>query len=56
MQAKQRRRMARRVAVEQALKRIKEGEFGFCVECGEPIAAGRLDVDPTFSVCVKCVD
>lgn len=53
-QAVQRRRAARRVAIQQALKRIAEGEFGFCVECGEPIAPGRLDVDPTFSACVRC--
>ena len=53
-QAVQRRRAARRVAIQQALKRIAQGEFGFCIECGEPIAAGRLDVDPAFSACVRC--
>jgi DnaK suppressor protein len=53
-QAVQRRRTARRVAIQQALKRIEEGEFGFCVDCGEPIAPGRLDVDPTFAACVRC--
>jgi DnaK suppressor protein len=53
-QAVQPRRALRRVAIQQALKRIDDGEFGFCTECGEPIAAGRLDVDPTFSSCVRC--
>ncbi|MGF7007030.1 TraR/DksA family transcriptional regulator [Aminobacter sp. BE322] len=53
-QAVQRRRAARRVAIQQALKRIEEDEYGYCVECGEPIAPGRLDVDPTFSACVRC--
>ena len=48
-QAVQRRRMARRVAVQQALKRIEEGEFGYCVACGEAIAVGRLDLDPAFA-------
>lgn len=53
-QAVGRRRAARRVAIQQAMKRIEEGEFGYCIECGEPIAAGRLDVDPAFTACVKC--
>ncbi|MCV0396975.1 MAG: TraR/DksA C4-type zinc finger protein [Rhizobiaceae bacterium] len=53
-QAVQRRRAARRVAIQQTLRRIEEGEYGYCIECGEPIAPGRLDVDPTFSTCVRC--
>lgn len=53
-QAVQRRRVARRIAIHQALKRVDEDEYGYCVECGEPIAPGRLDVDPTFATCVRC--
>jgi DnaK suppressor protein len=53
-QAVQRRRSARRVAIQHALRRIDEGDYGFCIECGEPIAPGRLDVDPTFPACVRC--
>lgn len=53
-QAVQRRRGARRIAIQQALKRIDEGEFGHCVECDEAITTGRLDVDPTFVACVRC--
>jgi DnaK suppressor protein len=53
-QAVQRRRTARRVAIQQALKRIKKGDFGFCSECGEPIAPGRLDVVPTFAASIRC--
>lgn len=52
----QRRRQLRRRKLEQALKRIDEGEFGYCAECGETIPDGRLDVDPTFHLCVKCAD
>ena len=55
-QAVQRRRAGRRVAIQQALKRIEDGEFGYCVECGEPIAPGRIAVDPTFSSCVRCAE
>jgi DnaK suppressor protein len=53
-QAVQRRRAARRVAIQQALKRMEEGEYGYCKDCGDPIAVRRLDVDPTFAACVKC--
>ncbi len=50
----QRRRQQRRHRLEQALKRIDAGEFGYCAECDESIPDGRLDIDPTFHLCVKC--
>ncbi|MDZ5698507.1 MULTISPECIES: TraR/DksA family transcriptional regulator [Phyllobacteriaceae] len=53
-QAVQRRRMHRRHLLLQALKRMDEGEFGYCTECGEEIPPGRLNVDPTFAACVRC--
>jgi DnaK suppressor protein len=53
-QAIQRRRAARRTRILQALRRMDDGDFGYCVECGEEIAIGRLDVDPTFTACVRC--
>ncbi|WEX07272.1 TraR/DksA C4-type zinc finger protein [Chelativorans sp. AA-79] len=53
-QAVQRRRTQRRHQLLQAFKRMNEGEFGYCAECGEEIPSGRLDVDPTFSACVRC--
>ncbi|MBN2906146.1 MAG: TraR/DksA C4-type zinc finger protein [Rhodobacteraceae bacterium] len=37
-----------------ALARIAEGEFGICTECGEEIAARRLDLDPTVPTCITC--
>ncbi len=37
-----------------ALERIEEGEFGFCEDCGEKIAAGRLRLDPAATRCVSC--
>lgn len=38
--------------INQALKRIDDGEFGFCEETGEPISLQRLDARPiaTFSL------
>jgi DnaK suppressor protein len=32
--------------IDKALKRIEEGEYGFCEETGEPIGVERLDVRP----------
>lgn len=53
-QAAARRRGARRQRVEAALRRLDAGEFGFCEECGDEIAARRLDLDPAVSTCVSC--
>jgi RNA polymerase-binding transcription factor len=52
--ASERRRRGRILALRAALKRIDEGEFGYCESCGESIAPGRLDVDPTAITCVSC--
>ncbi len=40
--------------IESALKRIEEGDFGYCVTCGEDIEEKRLAHDPTFPTCVAC--
>ena len=40
--------------IEQALRRIDEGEYGYCLECGEEIAAKRLEIDAAASQCVRC--
>ena len=52
--AQSRRRSARLVAIDRALKRIEEDEFGWCEECGEEIPVGRLRLDPTAARCVGC--
>jgi len=44
--------MARRIAA--ALERIEDGSFGECLDCGEPIPEGRLEIDPTVPRCVSC--
>lgn len=53
-EATHRRRRARKTRVEAALKRLDEGEFGYCVACGEEIAPKRLDLDPTVPNCLAC--
>lgn len=37
-----------------ALRQMDEGEFGYCVECGDEIPDGRLEADPTAHLCVGC--
>lgn len=37
-----------------ALKRMDEGEYGYCVGCGEEMATKRLDLDPAASQCTLC--
>ncbi|AGL46452.1 MULTISPECIES: TraR/DksA family transcriptional regulator [Pseudomonas] len=38
--------------VEAALKRIEEGDYGYCAEFGQPIGLKRLLVAPTASLCI----
>lgn len=40
--------------IDAALERIGDGEFGFCVTCGEDIDKKRLDYDPTLPTCIDC--
>ena len=40
--------------IQAALERLEEGEFGYCLDCGEEIAEKRLDLDPTIPNCVSC--
>ena len=40
--------------IEEALRRIEDGTFGECDECGEPIELRRLEARPTATLCVGC--
>jgi DnaK suppressor protein len=42
------------ILVKAALRREEEGEFGVCVECGEPVQAKRLEAVPWARHCVGC--
>ena len=53
-QAAERRRAAESVRVDAALKRLEEGEWGYCLSCGDQIAEKRLAHDPSVSSCIKC--
>jgi len=41
-------------AIEGALRRIEEGTFGVCRECGERIAEARLTAIPWTRACIDC--
>lgn len=40
--------------IEGALKRLSEGDYGVCAECGEPIARERLFANPAATRCAEC--
>jgi len=42
--------------IKAALDRVDEGEFGYCVSCGDEISADRLDVVPHTPFCRNCAD
>ncbi|WP_114521353.1 TraR/DksA family transcriptional regulator [Altererythrobacter sp. ZODW24] len=52
--AAERRRESERQRILGALARIDEGEWGYCLTCGEGIAAARLGNDPSVAKCVGC--
>ncbi|MFD3487467.1 TraR/DksA family transcriptional regulator [Streptomyces sp. NPDC058665] len=42
------------VALDQALERLEQDEYGRCEGCGEAIPAERLEVRPAARTCVRC--
>ena len=38
----------------EALSRVEGGGYGLCLECGDPIAIGRLSVFPESRECAAC--
>ena len=40
--------------IQVALKRIAEGTYGICANCGEPIDPKRLKALPTATRCMSC--
>ncbi len=41
-------------AIEEALYRIEKDTYGECRDCGEEIAAARLNAIPWTRVCISC--
>ena len=40
--------------VDDALGRLKRGEYGICVDCSEPISDKRLEYYPYAARCIEC--
>ena len=39
-----------------AEKRLETEFFGYCDECGEQIARGRLELNPAVTLCIGCAE
>ncbi|MFT5451513.1 MAG: DnaK suppressor protein [Enterobacterales bacterium] len=52
--AGKRRQQYQLLQISQALKKIAEDEYGYCIECGEEIAFARLQIRPESEICVAC--
>jgi DnaK suppressor protein len=40
--------------IDAAIRRIEDGGYGWCENCGEPIPRTRLDAVPYAADCVRC--
>ena len=40
--------------IDECLRKIQEGTYGICEECGEEISQKRLNVIPTATLCIDC--
>jgi RNA polymerase-binding protein DksA len=40
--------------IDDALKRIDDGTYGTCVNCGQEIPRERLEANPWASLCIDC--
>ena len=40
--------------IDAALKRIKDGTYGTCTNCGREIPVERLEANPWASLCIDC--
>jgi DnaK suppressor protein len=45
---------SQRAQIRAALKRIDDGTYGICVDCGTTIGDARLSVRPEAARCVEC--
>ena len=54
-QEQQRRRDAPKQALQAALRRLSEDEFGYFMECGGEIKEVRLLANPTVLKCMACI-
>jgi len=43
-------------SIKKALRRMEEGSYGVCVDCGEEIAEERIKALPYTDKCFECAD
>lgn len=55
-QETERRRQQELGRIDSALRRLADGTYGDCMECGETIAEKRLSFDPSARLCIDCAD
>lgn len=48
------RRQDRLRRIEAALRRLDDGEYGYCLGCDEDIPVKRLAIDAAVTLCVAC--
>lgn len=48
------RESAELMAIDEALRRIADGSYGLCMDCGMNMATARLHANPTAMRCVDC--
>ncbi len=53
-QATERTRQRDLMRIQAAFSRIEDDEYGYCADCGEEIADGRLAIDPMAERCINC--
>jgi DnaK suppressor protein len=42
--------------IDEALLRVEAGDYGDCINCGEPVSEKRLEAVPWARYCLKCQD
>ena len=42
------------LSIEDALRRVQKGTYGFCKMCGQRITPARLEIMPHVTLCVRC--
>lgn len=40
--------------IDEALRRLRKGEYGICHTCGKPISKARLEAVPHARFCIEC--
>ena len=53
-EASERARAAELSRIAAALKRLDDGDYGYCLDCGEEIGEKRLAIDPSVPLCIAC--